>query len=353
MMYPVALWQAREVFDKRGGGEDGSLAARRELDSVLRALTGWPSGADYARIARHYAAAGREEDAALLRQVAGTDGLVAEAKTRWNQRYDHRPPSVGEKLARQLRVGGFIDFDPAGPYHGTDGALYGPGMLGNGLPETPVVVISSRGMSELVADWPSYADMSIWVASRGTTGSGELTPPPVPYPPRAWREEALLARLVSSPRDASRLAEGLSADTFTTDVRFDIYAAVISLARQGRGYTPERITAEIARQLTWVPDHALSHYGGPGAPWAHAFLARLADTVVSHKEAADAAAELRHEDERDRARVHAARSGPAPELSGIREMAARQRSTRPDASAPQLRPPDPPQDPGVGREPRM
>jgi hypothetical protein len=50
----VTLMLARKAYDEHGGGPDGELAARRVLDQELRAVSGWPTGADYQIAAGDY-----------------------------------------------------------------------------------------------------------------------------------------------------------------------------------------------------------------------------------------------------------------------------------------------------------
>ena len=121
-MDPFLLQDAHRVYADRGGREDGYLAARRLLDERLRRMVHWPTGQEYARLAEDLDADGRWADAALLRQIAATDGLLTEAQTRWNTRYAARPETGGERDTRRLIDAGLIDFDPDGPYPGIDGS---------------------------------------------------------------------------------------------------------------------------------------------------------------------------------------------------------------------------------------
>lgn len=345
-MYPVGLWQARELLDADGGGEAGVLAARRHLDSELRALADWPSGRDYARAAADYEADGLRKEAAVLRKIAAADELIVASKRRWNERFDARGPSKVAEVIEGLRDSGFIDLDPDGPYYGTDGAAYEPGVLRYGPSEKPVLIVSARALSELLLDWPGWDDMYRWIADRGTTGAGELTPPPVPIASRGWQEETVLARLVNSPHDGSALAAKVRPETFTTDVRYELYVAMRALAGRGKGFTSETISAELARQMDRVPGYALANYGGPGAPWAHAYLRRLSATVVTPEAAFNAAVALSQEDDLERSRAFAARSRPALVQPVHLPETARRQAPGPPSAAQQLRKPDPPHGPG-------
>lgn len=345
-IYPIGLWQARELLDASGGGEAGALAARRHLDSELRALADWPSGRDYARAAADYEADGLHKEAAALRKIATSDELIVASKRRWNERFDARGPTKVAEVIEGLRGSGFIDLDPDGPYYGADGAAYKPGVLRYGRSEKPVLIMSARALSELLLDWTGWDDMYQWIASRGTTGAGELTPPPVPAASRGWQEELVLARLVNSPQDESALAAKVRPDTFTTDVRYELYAAMRALAGRGRGFTLETIGAELARQMDRVPGYALANYGGPGAPWVYAYLRRLSATFVTYDNALRAATALSEEDEHERSGAFAQRSQPTlVRPSHLSETTRRQAAGHPVAAQP-LQRPGPPHSPG-------
>jgi hypothetical protein len=303
-----------------GDAATGALAARRAPDEQLRQMTGWPRAEDYARMAADYQAQGRAAEAALLRQAAATDDLAAEARARWNHRYTGRPVGTADEMMTAAEQNGMLGYDPDGPYRGIDGALYRPGILTIADAEHPVVVVSARGGSSFAIDWHDYAAMSAWVASRGTTGSGLLARPPVPYGHlfRPAQEEAVLARMLAAPGEAPALAAGLPPDTFTSDVRYDIYAAILATTSQAQRPTPERVAAEMDRRIAWVPEHALAAYGGHVGSLARTYLSRLAETPITGEDALAAAQALHAGDERDRARGlrpspdHAEDPGPRP-----------------------------------------
>ena len=123
----------------------------------------------------------------------------------------------------------------------------------------------------------------------------------------------MLARLVTSPRDAPQLTAGLTPDTFTTDVRYDVYQAIVALAGRGGYYAPEQLAAELGMRMAAVPPYALASYGGAAGLFARAYLARLASTEVSREAAAATASVLVQEDARYRARPPGPRAqAPAP-----------------------------------------
>lgn len=334
----TVLMLARRALDAAGGGPAGAVAARRELDSELREMAGWPRGSDYARAADACTAAGRYADAALLRSAVGADDLLARARTGWNTRYDARPSSPVTEMTYAMRGAGIIDFDPAGPYLGTDGAAYEPGACAKAGRTEPVLVITGRGGAEFLAGWPGFDAMAAWVAGRGTTASGPLAPPPATGNCRAWAEDQVLARLVTSPRDVPRLSAGLPADTFTTDIRYDAYQAILTLSRRGSGhYTPGQVTAELTARMAALPPHATASYGASGT-LPRAYLARLAATEVTAEAAASTAAALAAEDARYRTRP-----APGPRQAQFPAVAPGRQSRQAQApsAGPHLPPPRP------------
>jgi hypothetical protein len=331
----VILMLAHRALNAGDGSAQAQLAARRTLDSELRDLLSWPSGDDYARAADDYDRLGRPGDAALLRRVAATDKLLADARTQWNTRYDDRPPAPAQELIALMRESGLIDFDPAGPLTGTDGAFYEPGAYcAVGAPE-PIVVITGRGGAEFIVDWPGFDAMHAWVASRGTTAVGGLAPPPMRRDCRAWEEDLVLARLVTSPRDVRDLTAGLRPDTFTTDVRYEVYGAVLALSGSGDGYyTPGQVASELTTRLAAVPPYALAGYGGPAGLFTHAYLARLAATRVTREKAASTAATVIQEDDHYRARAVGPRHATEHETAaGSRRAGASAAPARQEAAA--------------------
>ncbi len=339
----VILMLARKAVEDGDGSTGAHIDARRVLDRELRALLPWPSGEDYARAAADYERTGRADDAALLRRLAAADALIAAARTEWNTRYDARPSTPAAQMIEAMRQEGVIDFDPAGPYPGVDGAVYEPGAFTMGGEHKPVLVVTARGTAELITDWYSFDAMASWVAWRGTTGSGPLTPPPAAHDCRAWEEDLVLARLITSPRDARQLTAGLTPDTFTTDVRYDLYQAILAAGDRNVSYTPEQVAAELSRRLAAVPTYALVNYGGATGLFARAYLARLASTEISSETAAATASMLAQEDAKYRARSarEAARAQPSAVAAAVDG-----RRAQAQAAVPLL--PPPPALPGFG-----
>jgi len=231
-------------------------------------------------------------------------------RTLWKQRYSSRARTPGQEHARQYVDGGFVVFDPAGPYPGIDGSVYHPGGLDEDkgfLAPLPVLLVTSRGMAEILAGWASWQQMLGWVASRGTTGTGELQAPPAAVSARCAREDTVLAYALRSHADAAAITQYLPADTFTSDVRFEVYAAIADVMHSGQNATRDRVAAALReREVLIPPRQRQEHYGGAGLPWAQAYLRRLDQSWVQAADARSAAASLRSEDRQALARQAAA-----------------------------------------------
>src|SRR5258708_626215 len=122
-------------------------------------------------------------------------------RTLWKRRYSSRAPTLRQEHAGRYVDGGLVVFDPAGPYPGIDGSTSRPGGLDEdkGFPAAlPVVLVVSRGMAEMLVGWANWREMLRWVASRGTTGTGDLEAPPAAASARCVREDAVLAYALRS-----------------------------------------------------------------------------------------------------------------------------------------------------------
>jgi hypothetical protein len=219
--------------------------------------------------------------------------------SQWRRRYAGRATTLRELRARQAVQAGNIDFDPAGPYGpGIDGASYAPGWIegGKDMPGRAVVLIKTRAMMELVGGWDSYGQMRDWLASRGSTGSGRLTAPPAARKARCVAEETVLAHMLGHPHDATAIAGYLPPWTWTSDVRHDLAAALVTVARTRRRPVPEHVAAELEERAASIPASQLRVYGGRGLRWALVYLARLDETPVTAEAARGAAMGLRTED---------------------------------------------------------
>ena len=143
---------------------------------------------------------------------------------------------------------------------------------------------------------------------------------------------------------------GLTPDTFTTDVRYDLYQAIAALSNHGGYYAPEQVAAELRTRMAAVPAYALVNYGGATGLFAHAYLARLASTEVSGETATATASILVQEDAHFRAmpdRAVARAQAPAP----ARQVGHHQRETK--AAGPALPQPLPQPGPDAAVVQRM
>jgi hypothetical protein len=249
----------------------------------------------------------------------------------WGRRYSSRAPVPCQEHARQYVDGALVIFDPDGPYPGIDGSAYHPGGLDEdkGFPAAlPVVLVASRGMTEVLVGWASWREMLAWVASRGTTGTGELEAPPAAASARCVREDAVLAYALRG--QAAAVTEYLPPDTFTSDVRFEVFAAIADAVRSGLRVNRERVAAMLREREALIPPRERQeHYGGAGLPWAQAYLRRLDQSWPSAEDARSAAASLRAEDRRAVARQAAAqRRTAAPQRAAARQDPGRRVLTR-------------------------
>ena len=350
-MDPLLLRDAHRVYADRGGQEDGYLAARRLLDERLRQMVHWPTGQEYARLAEDLDADGRWADAALLRRIAGTDSLLTEAQTRWNTRYDRRPQTAGERGTRRLIHAGLIDFDPDGSYRGIDGSTYWPGYtsLETGPRQVPVVLVSGRGLWQLVTGFDDQAAVERWLHDRGPMASGPLIAPDVPLLPRAVLEEHILARMLCRPGELPASMASLPLTTFTADARYDIYAAIITVASTGQRWNLEHVADELGRRMDWVPEWAMPRHGGRGTPWPQAYLRRLADTepltyAVTRLLADDTRARLESAAPEVEAQRRTGTARRTPEISGSGRWSKHTAEAGADAIAQTWRP-------SIGRRP--
>jgi hypothetical protein len=297
---PLLLADAHRVFNDRGGGINGALAVRRLLDERLRRMVPWPRALDYEQLADDLAGHGHpEQDTLLLRCAATSDFLLAEAQTRWNTRYDTRPETTAGHDTQPLIDAGLIDLDPDGPHPRIDGAQYWPGYtsLETGH-QAPVILIINRGLHELVTGFPDQTAVDRWLHNRGPMATGPLTSPDVPVLPRTTLEEHILARLLHPRADLPGGSTDAPPTTFTADTRYDIYAAIATLARDGQPLPIEQVSAELDRRTDWTPEWAL---GAEGAAWTQTYLRRLATTepttfALQRLVADDVAARLANDD---------------------------------------------------------
>jgi hypothetical protein len=255
-------------------------------------------------------------------------GTGSEPGGQWRRRYSSRAPTQREAHARQWLDQDLVTWDPDGPYPGTDGARYHPGGLDidQGFPEPlPVVLVTTRAMTEIIVGWASWPEATSWVASRGTTGSGELDPPPVAASARCVREEVVLAYLLHRPGDLPVIAGYLPPDTWTSDVRYDVWSAMLAVRQAGQRVCGESVAAALRERAALIPPRQWQeHYGGRGLPWALAYLRRLDQTLADRDAAGSAVVSLRGEDQQAVTR----QAGKSAELGGRRRAVAVQGRAR-------------------------
>ncbi len=228
------------------------------------------------------------------------------------------------------------------PYPGIDGARYHPGGLdiNQGFPEPlPVVLVTTRAITEIITGWRNWPEATRWVASRGTTGSGELDPPAAAAGARCVREELVLAHVLRRPGDLPAIAGYLPSDTWTSDIRYDLYGAMLDVIRTGQRVCRETVADALRERAALIPPRQWQeHYGGRGLPWAMAYLRRLDQTHADRDAARSAAVSLRGEDQQAIARRASRRqlSGPRRPVQGRvlpRQVAAPSRVARSSAWA--------------------
>jgi hypothetical protein len=81
------------------------------------------------------------------------------------------------------------------------------------------------------------------------------------------------------------MTSGLPPDSFTADARYEIYAALLTLAVGTHGHSDPDVEGELGRRQAWIPDHAAFSLGGDNVPWLYLYLNRLRDTPTSPQDA--------------------------------------------------------------------
>jgi len=231
----------------------------------------------------------------------------------WRRRYAQRATTWRERQARLAAATRGIDWDPAGPYGpGIDGARYAPGWIedGSDAPPGAVLLIRTRATSELIHGWNSYGEMQDWLASRGTTGSGGFVVPPPARQARCVAEETVLAHMLGHTADVGAIATYLPPWTWTSDVRYDLAAAMQQVTRTGRPAFAEDVARALEDRAASIPASQLPQYGGRACRWALLYLSRLDETPTTVEATRAAAMSLRTEDAQ--AVALAARRRPRP-----------------------------------------
>ena len=295
---PALLEEAAVVAE--AGDDHAYVRARKMISQYLRSASGWPRGADYGSMAHEL---GDADHAALLWKIAGTDVLLAGDRDARSLRYAARPVTDRERILASVTDAGLIDWDPDGPVRGIDGAVYRPGYIieseANRSGFTGLVVLAEgAGMSELVGTFASYEAQRRWLADRGQTAVGELMEPDIGLvaPPRLVLEERVLAGLLAHPRAWAEISFALPPDSFTADSRYEIYAAMITLARDGQRWYAGDVEAELARRMSVRDGEAQRALGGDGGPWARTYLRRLRQVEADPETAYQASRKISLED---------------------------------------------------------
>lgn len=308
------LRQAHQEYLAAGGGKAGSLAAHKYLTADLERGVPGASAKDYRHAVVDFRKAGRDQDAVLLWRVAIVESAIEEARRAWTERYGGRPQTWALSAADTMARAGLLEFLPAPEGLGAEGAAYLPAVVKAGRGTEPVLVVAARGDSELIRGWSNEAQMVKWAEERTAVTNGPLAAPPAPVTPRGWREDMALARLLRHPSEITAARLLLPPDTFTTDVRYDTYAAVLALSARPESYLGLGDVAEEARrQVRYVPEVGLTYYGGGAAPLVTRYLVKLAQTRVSHGQFADAVKALHLEDRRARENAPVSSPGHAAE----------------------------------------
>jgi hypothetical protein len=293
---PSLLAQALRIY--RSGDADACLRARRFLDAAAR-NTGEPSAESmtYAQATARLDAAGQPRHAEFLRELTRITPALAEAAQQWRHRYNGRPGLHHEDDDGHRQSGASWDE----PYAGLDGMLYTPGLCHVCGYDLPVVRVHGRGARELITGFGSLDAALDWVRDdRCTTQPRPFTPPPGRLLPRVMQEERILSALLTRPGHLPGCFDWLPATTFTTDLRYEIFAALDhthhsplnKIACDPGHPNIGQITRETLRRLAWSPDWDNPHLGGPGTPLATAYLHRLTLTTVTTQEAARTAKNL-------------------------------------------------------------
>jgi hypothetical protein len=226
---------------------------------------------------------------------------LAEAAQSWRHRYDGRPGlhQQGEDAHRQPGA------DWGEPYAGLDGMLYTPHLTHVQGHDFVAVHVWGRGAREVIDGFRTLDDAHDWVRDeRCAIDSRPFAPPPGQLLPRLMQEERILSALLRRPEQLRNCLERLPATTFTTDLRYEIFAALYhihhsppdSIARAFGRPGIDQITWETLRRLAWSPDWDNPRLGGPGTPLASAYLHRLALTDVTAEETEQIAKTLTYRD---------------------------------------------------------
>jgi hypothetical protein len=285
---PDLLARLHEQADNATTPQD-RLALRLELDRAIRERTAWPREQDYTQIADDLEATGWLAPAAALRHLTGTDELIEATRRRWAERYVYRGGTVAELELERITEAGNIQFADAEPVPGIDGARYERGYITADAYAGHVVVVRGRGLDDLITFGDDADACERWVAGRGSLATAPFDPPRPVQDSRTWREEQLLAAMLTRPVVLARYRDQYPPGTFTTDSRYEIYTTMLTLAGIAHPVYPVQVADRLRTLQDRLPAEALSTYGGTGLPWLRCYLERLTATDVTPAAAETAA----------------------------------------------------------------
>lgn len=284
LQHPEVVAEAERMMT--GDSSLGSrLAARRLIENGTE-----HEGEEYHWSAYALRSGGYEREAAVLEQVTVTEDWIRRAEVRWEHRYQGAADPA--TAARRTPDAGLIE--PTGTQlRGVDGALYQEGR--RTVRPAPVVIVSARGMTDIVGGFSGRDDARRWMASRRPGTPGPLRRAPAGS--ATWTEEQVLAYMMTHPESVPPIAASLGGHVFGQDVRDEIYRAVLATAVRpvpGGPSFARRAADEVAARYAWAPAWARRELGGPSAPWMRDYVSRIARTEVSHGEAVDAVTRLQN-----------------------------------------------------------
>lgn len=308
------LRQANQEYLAVGGGRAGARAAYEYLAEQLKDGVPGLAAKDYRDAVVDLHKAGHDGDAVLLERVAALQDVLETAHRMWNRRYEGVSQTWALTAADTMARAGLLEYLSPAPALGSEGAAYLPAIAKAGTGAEPVLIVAARGGGELVRGWTSEKQMLEWAGKRIDDGTGPLAAPPEPVMTCGWLEDLVLAGLLQYQTELAVARQLLPPGACTTDVRYELYAAMLGLSRRNGIYTPDEVAEQVRQQIRMVPEEGLTYYGGEGAPLAHRYLAKLEQTRVSYGQFVDAAKALHLANHRVRGNgaAHNSACGPEP-----------------------------------------
>jgi hypothetical protein len=297
---------------------------------------------------------GREDEARVLAEFAGTSAGLAKADGEWRDRYRDRTPTVTEERDRALLRSGRVRQHDSGMVAGIDGAVYTPAeMTGPAGVTIPAVVAATHaGTAEVITGFRTDREQREWMEGRRYQrfGAGDYAAPLAACLTgprcRVALEEQVLAGLLAHGDASGEITRSLSPAVFSVHARFEAYMAVLAADLHGAPDL-DRVRDKLASRLLRTPGWAIGYVGRPAGHLTLAYADRLAATPVSRNEMKEAVAELA----RDTGLEAAGRAAGAARYQGSlarREGRQRLRSrpvrvpVRPQSSLSGFRPPEAP-----------